>query len=691
MKGWQGWKPEAYRLEGGQNSVDTESDLKPGVARLANNFECTVSGQPRRVHGYERYNGEFAPSAMTYTVLEYDRGQTDPTSIAELRGQTSATQGILVIDHTLISGSFAGGDAVGRIFIRNKGPFPTLSFFTVGETILRWPTLEVIGRVTAEYAGSVAFNTFAVPASYVDTAAHFKSMKRIVEAYWRALIDQVPGSGIVRGVQVYNDNVYAWRDNAGATACVMHKATTAGWSAITLKNELVFTAGSGTPPADGATITQGGVSAVVRRTCLQSGDWGLGTAAGRFIIDNPAGGNFAAGAFTAGVTATAGGIQTAITMAPGGRFECVNYNFYGASDRFRMYGVDGVNRMFEFDSSGDVYAPISTGMATAPDHIEAHRDYLMATYPGGSVQNAGIGNPFAWTIRTGAGEFGLGDDATALKSLRGSVLAVLGTNSGKMLYGKTTADFDLKPWTRYTGAKAYCVVELAGQALAFDQAGAYSVEASEEFGDFKPTMLTRAVNDVVEAKGATAVGVLASRSKGQLRVYFDDRTGITGTFAGHRLVGWIPFTLQHQFRCFASGEINNVERHFAGGDDGYVYELDSGTNFDGSTIASSIRLVASDQGYPQYEKRYHMGIFEVSSAQDLALTLTQEIDVGRNSAQTAQQTVTVPSSTRSARAEFPLEGRGVDQAVTLAHTDDMEPPFTITNGRIYYTLHGLRK
>ena len=50
----------------------------------------------------------------------------------------------------------------------------------------------------------------------------------------RALIEAVPGSGPVRGVAVYKDAVYAFRDNAGATALGMYRASAYGWQAVTI-------------------------------------------------------------------------------------------------------------------------------------------------------------------------------------------------------------------------------------------------------------------------------------------------------------------------------------------------------------------------------------------------------------------------------------------------------------------------
>ena len=46
-------------------------------------------------------------------------------------------------------------------------------------------------------------------------------------------IQQVPGSGNVLGVWVYNDVTYAFRNNAAGTAACMYKASGTGWQLVT--------------------------------------------------------------------------------------------------------------------------------------------------------------------------------------------------------------------------------------------------------------------------------------------------------------------------------------------------------------------------------------------------------------------------------------------------------------------------
>ena len=49
----------------------------------------------------------------------------------------------------------------------------------------------------------------------------------------RTSISAVPRLGPIRGVWVFNDVVYAFRDNVGATAGDMYKSTASGWSQVT--------------------------------------------------------------------------------------------------------------------------------------------------------------------------------------------------------------------------------------------------------------------------------------------------------------------------------------------------------------------------------------------------------------------------------------------------------------------------
>jgi hypothetical protein len=189
----------------------------------------------------------------------------------------------------------------------------------------------------------------------------------------------------------------------------MYKSSASGWTLCSLGERLGFNTGTAAF-IEGETITQGGVTAVVRRVVVKTGSWAGGDAAGFFVITGRAGGHFAAGACTGSVAggATATGQETANAFAvPSGRFEFINYNFFGTTGTHRMYGCDGKNKAFEWD--GTYFTPIETGMAAdTPKHISAHRNHLFLAFAKGSIQHSSIGDPYTWSAVTGAAELGMG-------------------------------------------------------------------------------------------------------------------------------------------------------------------------------------------------------------------------------------------------------------------------------------------
>jgi hypothetical protein len=103
----------------------------------------------------------------------------------------------------------------------------------------------------------------------------------------RALIQTVPGSGPVLGVWEYPGASTPWRNNVGATAAVMWKATAAGWVQVALGYTIDFTSG-------GTYVDRrrrrhhrrdsSGKTATVMRIVTTSGSWSAGTAAGYVVV-----------------------------------------------------------------------------------------------------------------------------------------------------------------------------------------------------------------------------------------------------------------------------------------------------------------------------------------------------------------------------------------------------------------------
>lgn len=592
-----------FPLTGGLNLVTPPLSLKDGLCRDAVNFECDVDGGYRRVAGYERFDGQTEPSSITYYALPISSFSDTVANGDIITGVTSAeTATVLASDDDNIYITKASG-----------------AFESSGE-VLNVSGSPVAISSASQNAGGAP--TSALDATYTNLAADI----------YRALITAVPGSGSILGVWMYNDIVYAFRNNAGGTAAAMYKSTSSGWSLVNLNNEISFT-NANTDVGDGDTLTQGGVTATILRVVVETGTLQSGTNTGRLIIGAPTGGNFTAGAATSTGSGalTLSGAESAITLAVGGRYEFVNHNFGGSSGTFRMYGASGTNKLFEFD--GTVYVPITTGLPVdTPNHIAVHLNYLITTYDS-SLQRSSIGAPYMWTVITGAAELAVGESVTQILPIVGSnnsaAMAVFTRNKTMMLYGSTEADLQLVTFSLEAGAAAYTGQNI-GDVYVLDQQGVRQMSGSDTFGNFSDVQITRFIKPWIAARTGKAVASCISRDRSQYRLFFNDKYVLHITFDNGRIVGMMPILLEHTFNCVSSHEVISTGEEYilAGGTDGYVYRLDKGTSFDGANINSFISLVFSYMKSPRVRKNFKKAVYEITGGGYSEIDASYELGYG---------------------------------------------------------------
>lgn len=446
----------------------------------------------------------------------------------------------------------------------------------------------------------------------------------------RAAIAPVPGAGPVRGVAMLKGVLYAWRDNPGATACLMWKATGAGWVPVSLGTYLPYEAGAHAQPiAEGDTITNGsGASAIVRRLVISSGSFaGAPAATGRLVVDTVVGGWAAGNSIQVGgqTKAKATGSVTPHSQAAGGDYRTICHNFYGSSDRLRLYGVDGAGPAFEFD--GTVFCQLKTAMPLdKPTALCVHQGYLFLAFAGGSLQNSGIGEPATFSPRLGAGEIGTGDVITDLVSTR-DVLATYGRTSLHLLYGAQPNEWALKSFSSHGGCKPKTAKDIGGDVLAYDEAGLGFLQAVQAFGDFKASQASSRIEPLLA--GQPSNFALMSKALGRYQLFLADRSCIVATLLGTEIRGFGRCQYAHTFVCGVVGaDLAGTERQFVGGLDGYVYELERGTSFDGLPMEFILRLPYVSHGGGGVRKRYHRIQLEVSATSPFTLLLQPDYDYG---------------------------------------------------------------
>lgn len=668
---------DVFPLVGGLDQHTPQLSLKPGYVRDALNYECSTNGGYARIPGYERFDGRVSPSAATYVALQTTAG-ANPVVGASVNGQTSGATGIVA-------------SRSGTLVVLSK----VAGTFVTGENLREGVTVR-----------GVISDAGYIPPSQVDAATYQLAATNL----YRSDIAVVPGSGPVRGVFVFQGVVYAFRDNGGGTAGALYKATAGGWSAVTFGHEVSFTAGSGTPPAEGATITQGGVTAVVRRVVVESGSgvglWGgYATADGRFIIDAPAGGSFAAGALTAGATATLSGANAAIALLPGGRFEVKRGN---VGLGVRMYGCDKVNRGFEFD--GSVFVPINTGMGAQdkPTHVRVHAGYLFFAFAS-SAMYSGVGAPYAWTAIAGAAELKVGNPITGFLPLPGdatsAALAILTDSEVWVLYGKSASDWSLVQTTEDGGSKEYSAQNLRSTYM-FDDRGVTSLQAVASFGNFQSAALTAGMHAFFQQRRTLLTDTLVNYEKSQYRLFFSDGYAAYLTIVNGKFVGGMPMRFPDAVAVACNGEsANGAEVSYFGGTNGYVYRMDVGTSFDGAVIDAFFALAFAAQGNALVRKRYRKAMFELqgdgyaefNAGYEFAWG-DEEIDQGPAPVKTSPvywDEFTWDAFAWDGRAiaptELRLDGTAPNIAMRIEQSSALWPSYTINSITLVYTPRRIQR
>lgn len=574
--------PSIITLRGGWDQVTPSLALPPGVLRDVENFEVHHTGLGyTRIGGYERFDGRPRPSDAVATLIQVTAFTNVPAAGDTLTGATSGATAVVI---------FVNTNDRYLVVTKTTGAFSSNEEVRVGAT--------VIGQTTA--------------LTVTPTAKELATYRNLAADEYRRDIQGVPGSGPVRGVAglVVNgaDQVFAFRDNAAGTAVEVYKATSTGWTQVTLFKEISFTAGSPSAPAEGATLVQGAVSATVKRVVHETGSWAAGNAAGRFIITTPAGGSFTSGtASIGGTTVTLSGAESQITLQPGGRFQFITENFTGAAETRRLYGCDGVNRAFEFD--GEILVPIRTGaIIDQPKHIAGHRNHLMLSILH-SVLHSAAGAPYKFNGAEGGGEIATGDLVTNLVGLPGNqnvaALAIFGVRSTTILYGNQKSDFVAIPYKEAIGAYDYTAQSFTNVYI-FHDLGLIDFTQTLAFGNFLTNTLTTAIQPYVLQKRSKVAYSVTARSKNQYRLFFTDGSGLYATVLNGRFLGATRVVFPHPVFCAWEGVQNDgeVASYFGSALDGMVYQLDKGSSFDGEPIQAWMELAWYYGRNPRRRKRW---------------------------------------------------------------------------------------
>jgi hypothetical protein len=619
---------QGQSIPGGLDLTTPSLRLQPGALRDVLNYEVNPFGGYTRVDGYERIDGRTSPSAAVASIVQVG-GVADFDTDFDADFDNTTFANIPTVGQVVTQ---AVSGATGTIIAVVTAPVAYIVVTMVSGVFDNINALTTPGPIAIGNATALTISIDAkTKAIYTAAAADV----------YRALILAVPGSGKVLGVVAMAflgvDQLYAFRANPGNTAALLYKASPAGWVLVPYYNLVSFTAGGTAVPLDGDILTQGGKTATVKRVMWQSGAW-AGSAVGQFVVTNPVGGSFAAGAATttSGATVTLSGVQTPITMAAGGRFTFEKCNFSGQLITRRIYGCDGVNPCFEFD--GDTLAPITTGLfPDRPSHIRFHKNFLFISQEA-SLLYCAAGNPFKWSSVDGAGEIATGDTVTGMITLPGSqTTATLGvylrTNTA-FLYGLDPTTFNFVTFNTGIGAVPYSIQNLF-DTFFLDDLGVVTLKTTLNWGNFLPSTLTKNILPFIARQRGNLTASAVNREKSQYRLFFGDGYALYATILNQQYLGSGLVLYPGIITCVDNTNlVTDDEATYAGGEDGFVYQLDVGTSFDGASIPAYFVTAWDAIKSPRILKRFRAASIEVQGSNYAEINYGYQI--GYNSDQLAQ-------------------------------------------------------
>jgi hypothetical protein len=223
----------------------------------------------------------------------------------------------------------------------------------------------------------------------------------------------------------------------------------------------------------------------------------------------------------------------------------------------------------------------------------------------------------------------IGDTITAFRPQPGetgnATLAIYSRNKINMLYGTSSSDWSLVDYREEVGAYAYSVQEF-GMTLMLDDRGIANLLTVQAYGNFQHNTLSRLIQPYVNERKTQVTASCIARDKSQYRVFFSDKSAIYVTTENREVIGLMPQLFDHIVECsFSLEALDGSEELFFGSDDGFVYQMEKGTSFDGGDVEAYFTTHYIHGKSTRRKKRYKNCTLEVAGVGYAEFSFTSEI------------------------------------------------------------------
>ena len=307
---------------------------------------------------------------------------------------------------------------------------------------------------------------------------------------------------------------------------------------------------------------------------------------------------------------------TVITRTNQSNCQFVNYESEGTYGT--VYITDGANKIAEFQitlvggSNVFHFETLERSTPINPKRATIFAERLIVAGQSDSESTVAYSTrlkPYDFTGAS-AGTIDTGDVIVGIKVFRNS-LVVFCKNS---IFELTNLDSTpiLKSVTKNIGCvDGNTIQEIGGDLVFLAPDGLRTVAGTARIGDVELSSISRkilpVINTLLDNIASYTISSMVIRERSQYRLFYfqsgqaaSSQKGIIGTFKfdanGVPAFEWSETLGMEIKRCTSDLNNNNEEVQFGANESGYVYQLDTGNNFDGSNIDAQFQTPDMDYG-----------------------------------------------------------------------------------------------
>lgn len=283
-------------------------------------------------------------------------------------------------------------------------------------------------------------------------------------------------------------------------------------------------------------------------------------------------------------------IQGGDTHSTPGRVQFTSYSW--ATDRLAFVDGDPAAHPCRVEASGTY--TVLTNAPTGQKFIQEFSGYLWMSSGNSTLTFSAPQNDNDYNAIDGAGTLNLGFNIVGLGVWRGA-LYVFGSQRISQITGTSAVDWQVTPLTDNIGMTGtYSLQEVNGDLVFMSVDGLRTISGTARIFDRELGVISRPITRLILPLVSNNLASTVVKTKSQYRIFQStsstDATTAPGVIGTLKLqtngsVSWEWSTISGmKVACADSGMYNGVELVVHGAWDGYIYQQESGTDFNGTPI-----------------------------------------------------------------------------------------------------------